>query len=63
MTTEFAFAAAAHRAPAGLGDTEFRPGQPGGMGAVTCYLTAIPVARVWRDIGREAISGENNHGC
>lgn len=50
-------------APAGKGDNEFRPGQPDGMGAVTRYLTVIPVARVWRDIGRKAISGVNHHGC
>ncbi len=50
-------------APAGKGDIEFRQGQPGGMGTVTRYLTVIPVARVWRDIGRKAISGENHNGC
>ena len=59
----YAPAQAARRALAGTGDTKFRAGQPSGMGTVTRYLTAIPVARVWRDIGREAISGENNHGC
>ena len=61
--TEFALVPAALRALAGIGDNEFRTGQPCGMGAVTRYLTAIPVARVWRDIGRKAIIGENNHGC
>ena len=44
-------------APAGTGNNGFRLEQPGGMGTVTHYLTAIPVARVWRDIGRKAISG------
>lgn len=59
----FAPAPAAPWALADMGDTEFRLGQPGGMGTVTHYLTAIPVARVWRDIGRKAISGVNHHGC